>query len=41
MIPRYTPLASWRSSNLRKVVAAQQLSPIRSPDAPIFMRNAR
>jgi transcriptional regulator GlxA family with amidase domain len=30
-----------RSSNLRKVVVAQQLSLIRSPDAPICMRNAR
>jgi hypothetical protein len=41
MIPRYTPPASGRSSNLRKVVAAQQLSLIRRPDAPICMRNAR
>jgi hypothetical protein len=30
-----------RSSNLRKVVAAQQFSLIRRPDAPICMRNAR
>jgi hypothetical protein len=30
-----------RSSNLRKVVATQQLSLIRSSDAPICMRNAR
>jgi hypothetical protein len=30
-----------RSSNLRKVVAAQQLSLIRRPDAPICLRNAR
>src|SRR5271168_604934 len=32
MIPRYTLSASGPSSNLRKVVAAQQLSLIRSPD---------
>jgi hypothetical protein len=30
-----------RSSNLRKVVAAQQLSLIRRPGAPICMRKAR
>jgi hypothetical protein len=40
-IPRYTLSASGLSSNLRKVIAAQQLSLIRRPDAPIFMRNAR
>jgi hypothetical protein len=40
-IPRYTLSASGFSSNLRKVIAAQQLSLIRRPDAPIFMRNAR
>ena len=40
-IPRYTLSASGLSSNLRKVVAAQQLSLIRRPDAPICMRNLR
>jgi hypothetical protein len=40
MIPRYTLSASGSSSNLRNVVAAQQLSLIRSPDAHFFMRNA-
>jgi hypothetical protein len=34
-VPRYTLSASGLSSNLREVVAAQQLSLIRSPDAPI------
>ena len=34
MIPNYTLSASGRSSNLRKVVVAQPLSLIRSPDAP-------
>jgi hypothetical protein len=40
MIPRYIPSASGLSSNLRKVVAARQLSLIRSPDAPVSMRKA-
>jgi hypothetical protein len=40
MILRYTLSASGLSSNLRKVVAAQQLSLIRRPDAPIFARKA-
>jgi hypothetical protein len=38
---RYTLSASGLSSHPRKVVAAQQLSLIRGPDAPICMRNAR
>src|SRR5437763_11403879 len=38
-ILRYTLSASGLPSNRRNVIAAQQLSLIRSPDAPISVRN--